>query len=372
MNSPTGARQRVLRTTLLTLALLAFGAAAAEAKAPRDFYGVMPQTALTTEDFDRMAEAKVGTLRFEVSWFGIDPTEAEGDLNWSGIDATMTQLAKHGIEPLPFIFGTPIWAAKADGYNCAGAKCVIYGVRKPAGIAAWKTFVGELVDRYGPTGKFWEEHPELPKQPIEEYQIWNEQNSPSFYGPKPNPASYAKLLKAADQAIAGSDPSADVVLGGMFVSPLQGRKPAQYSYEYLADLYDIKGAKKTFDGVAAHPYAAKMNKVTQQVELLRDAMKDGGDSGADLWITEIGWASDGPQNPLVRGEKGQAERVKEAYKFFSKKRGKWNVRAVVWYSWRDNPDSGGLCIWCPGSGLVTKDLTPKPSLKAFTKFTGGS
>ena len=361
MNTSPGTRMRVLRTTLLSIVLLASCSHASPL-----------EPALTSEDFDRMAEANVGTLRFEVSWFGIDPTEASGDLNWSGVDATMTQLAKHGIEPLPFIFGTPIWAANADGYNCSGGKCVIYGVRTPAGLSAWTSFIGELVDRYGPNGQFWAAHPELPEQPIEEYQIWNEQNSPSFYGPKPKPKAFAKLLKAADEAINAADPTADVVLGGMFVSPLQGRKPAQFSYEFLEDLYKVKGAKKTFDGVAAHPYAASMGKVIRQVDLLREAMKKGGDANADLWITEIGWASEGPKNPLVRGAKGQAERVKEAYKYFIKKRNKLNVRTLVWYSWRDNPDSEGLCIWCPGSGLVTKDLTPKPALTAYTKFTGGS
>jgi len=116
-----------------------------------------------------------------------------------------------------------------------------------------------------------------------------------------------------------------------------------------------------------------MKKVRAQLDLFREAMKKGGDKNADLWITEIGWASTGLDNPLVRGAKGQASRLKEAFKFFIKKRRAYNVKSVVWYSWRDRNDPDDTpCEWCAGSGLVDKDMQAKPALRAFTRFTGGS
>jgi|GEM_PF-1807440 len=191
--------------------------------------------------------------------------------------------------------------------------------------------------------------------------------------------AYAKVLEAGHDAIVAEDPDAEIILGGMFGTPLQGQKPAIAAWDYLEKLYKVKGAKKSFDGVAPHPYAAKFSQpgsqrsVLGQIELFRDEIKDARDRNASLWFTELGWASGGPPNPLNRGEAGQAKRLKEAFKYFKRKRGRWNIETVDWYSWRDNSTAGeALCEWCPKSGLFSESLEPKPSWNAFTKFTGGS
>ncbi len=107
------------------------------------------------------------------------------------------------------------------------------------------------------------------------------------------------------------DREAEIVLGGMFGTPLGGTRPAIAAWKYLAKLYRQKGAQKQFDGVAAHPYGSKLDNVKIQLELLRDEMVAAGEGDADLWITEIGWASGGPPNPLNRGIQGQADRLRE-------------------------------------------------------------
>lgn len=368
------ARGRALRavplTALATAVIGLLGASSANA-APRDFFGVMSQTALTAEDYGLMGDAKVGTHRFEIPWGAIDPTAAPNDYNFASVDAVMSELATEGIEPLPFIFTTPEWAVELDGGAC-GKKCAIYAPRTPAGLGAWKTFVGDVVERYGPGGTFWQLNPQLPENPVNEWQIWNEQNSPSFYGPKPNVPAYAKLLKASESAISAADSGAEVIVGGMFGTPLGGRKPGIAAWDFLARLYDVKGIKRSFDGVGIHPYAARLSKVTGQVDLMREAMVEARDTSADIWITEVGWASTGPANPLVRGAKGQAKRLREAFDYFIRNRRKLNIGAVIWYSWRDRPEDDTICEWCPGSGLLTESRVKKPSYKAFTSYTGGS
>jgi hypothetical protein len=159
----------------------------------------------------------------------------------------------------------------------------------------------------------------------------------------------------------------------MFGTPLGGRKPALAAWDFLAKLYRQKGAKRDFDGVAPHPYASRLSKVLAQIELIRDEMVSAGDARAELWITELGWASGGPPNPLNRGLRGQASRLKEAFKHLLKKRRKLRIENVTWYSWRDNSATdAGLCEWCPESGLLNEDGSAKPSFEAFTGFTGGS
>lgn len=342
---------------------------------PKSFYGVVPQAPLTTTDIDRMGQGEVGTLRFEIYWAGVDPTAAAGDYNWSAPDATVRDAVANDIVPLPFVFSTPTWVANGlDGFNCGDSTCAPYAPKGATARDAWKTFLGDLVGRYGPGGSFWAENPDLPERPIRNWQLLNEQNSPTFYKPKPNVKRYAKLLKDGHDAIEDADPGAKVILGGMFGTPLGGKKPGIAAWDYLEKLYRVKGAKKAFDGVAAHPYGASMKgKVIPQVELFRDEMKDAGDKRTGLWITEIGWASAGPDNPLNRGNAGQAQRLREAFKFFRKKRGKWKIQTVNWYSWRDNRAGDvGLCEWCGHSGLFTESLAPKQSWDSFTKLTGGT
>jgi hypothetical protein len=349
-------------------------AAAATAKVPKTFFGVVPQAPLTTEDLDRMGQGKVGTLRFEIFWAGVDPSSAPDDYNWSAPDAVVGDAARNGIQPLPFIYSTPTWVANGlDGFSCNDESCPPYAPKGSAARNAWKDFLRDLVARYGPEGEFWDLNPDLPQKPIRTWQLLNEQNSPSFYKPKPNVKAYAKVLAAGHEAIVGVDRGAEVVLGGMFGTPLGGRKPGIAAWDYLEKLYRVKGAKKSFDGVAPHPYGAKLSKVLDQIELFRDEIKDAGDRKAELWITELGWASGGPPNPLNRGLQGQADRLKETFKYFKRKHNKLNIANVDWYSWRDNTAGNvGLCTWCPKSGLFTEGLDPKPSWDAFTKFTGGS
>jgi hypothetical protein len=363
MRSPAAS----LFAAALVAVTMLIAAAPSHAAVPRAFWGVVPQTPLGSTDFARMGQAKVGTLRILVSWNTVSPTAA-GQYDWGGLDAVVGGAAQNGVEVLPFLYGTPDWvAAGLDGHACAG-NCATFAPKSQAALDAWSAFVGEAVDRYGPSGSFWTENPTIPKVPITAWQIWNEQNSSTFYAPKPNPSTYANLLGAAHDAIATRDPSADVVLGGM--ADLAGSSKAVRGSKYLAKLYKVSGVKADFDGVAPHPYGATVEKVASQIDLYRKVMKKAHDKGADLWITEIGWGSKSGGNPLNRGTKGQAQELTDAFKYFKKNRNALNIANVDWFSWMDSKSK--ICSWCSSSGLFKSGLKAKPSLKAFTKFTGGS
>jgi polysaccharide biosynthesis protein PslG len=353
-----------------TLLSLTMGAATSSAaKAPPEFFGVVPQTALDGSDFTRMGQGKVGSVRVLLNWGAIDPTSAAGDNNFVPFDAIVSEAATNGIHVLPFIYGTPEWVAKGiDGRKCTGDKCFVFPPKKAAAIDAWKTFVGEVVDRYGSNGAFWAEHPEVPKIPIDVYQILNEMNSEVFFAPKPSPSLYAKVLSAAADAIRSRDPGAEIIIGGM--AELAGSRQAVTGSEYLADFYRVKGVKDDFDAVAPHPYGASIGKVKNQVETYRKVMKKAHDSGADMYVTEIGAGSAKGGSSLNRGPDGQADLLKQIYKYFIQKRNSFNVKEVDWFSWQDQKVS--ICVWCKTSGLLKKNDKAKPSYKAFTKLTGGS
>ena len=360
-------RRVVMGVVVAALALTVSGVA--QAKAPRSFYGVVPQGPITDADLDRMGKGKIGTLRILVQWSSIDPTSAD-DYAWSGIDELFAGAARNRVRILPFLYGTPNWVAALDGRTCAD--CSPFAPTSAAALAAWGQFVRDFTARYGTNGTFWQANPGIPQLPPKAVQIWNEQNSPTFYAPKPSIGGFAKLLQRAHAAVDAVDPSAEVVLGGMFGTPLGGRRPGFSAWDYLDKLYDQEGIKRHFDGYALHPYAARMSKVKAQIDLSRAEVRRARDGGAELWITEIGWASDGSPNPLNRGRQGQAQRLREAFKFFLARRKAWKIPGVTWYSWRDG-DNPGACEWCPFSGLFPENsLTPKPAFRELTKLTGGS
>jgi hypothetical protein len=369
-------------TVLATIALLAVAAMVATVwgcgddahseesapAAPREFFGVVPQGPLASEDLARMGDGNVGTVRSILPWGAIDPTPAD-DYDFATIDGIVLGAAQQGIEVLPFAYGTPTWVAtELDGDTGCEPDCSAFIPRSPAALDAWQEFVTAAVERYGPGGSLWQENPDVEPKPIRAWQIWNEQNSPTFHRPRPDVAAYADLLAAAEEAIHARDPEATIVLGGMFATPLGGERPAFTAGDYLEQLYDA-GADDDFGGVAVHPYAASVEGVEAQAEELHDVIARA-DDDATMWITEVGWASSGPDVPLNRGEDGQAERLTAAFDLFLNRRESWKIQVVTWYAWRDTIEP--VCDWCAGAGLFPADaLEPKPAWEAFVSLTGG-
>ena len=338
-------------------------------EAPPGFFGVVPQGALTTEDIERMDQGNVGTLRIVIPWATLDHSPAPNESDYSTIDPVVLLAAQHGIRVIPTVYGTPEWVAKdLDNASC-GSNCSAFAPRSPQALAAWADFLGELVDRYGPQGTLWNEHPDVDDEPLRLWQIWNEQNSPTFYQPAVDPAGYAALVRAGSEAITKRDPDAEVILGGMFGTP----PPGEPAWDFLRELYEIGDTRDYYDAVAAHPYAAQEAGIEPQVMKLRKEVVRAGDEGTEMWITEVGSSSDTGPNPLERGPEGQAAQLREAFEFFLERREALDLAGVEWYSWRDTVGDS-QCDWCPGSGLFEADslATPKPAWEEFVSFTGGS
>ena len=96
----------------------------APAAAPRAFFGVVPQTLIADADLDRMAQGKVGTIRFVIPWGALDATPKKDDLDFSSIDPLILGAAQRGIGVLPMIYGTPEWVAKDVDHDACDTDCV--------------------------------------------------------------------------------------------------------------------------------------------------------------------------------------------------------------------------------------------------------
>jgi hypothetical protein len=383
---------RLLAAALVALLCALAAPALANAEPPKSFYGVVTQDGAppADDDFETMRAGGIGSIRLLAHWASIE--DQEGTYDWTALDEAVRSAVNNGLEPMLFLWGTPQWAVLRDGYACS-ADCNVFAPASSETRDAFARFAAATVSRYGPGGEFWKEPevgcpvsvpilcpdgPQAPchcdqPAPLRIWQIWNEQNSRTYYAPVVNVVGYADLLRRSANAIRSVDPGAEVVLGGMWGpnsvgSDSDGRRVVTPVSLFLKRLYRVKGIKKYFDSWAIHPYAATLGGVKRQMKAARRIVKRAGDRNTSTWVTEIGWASDGPpQNPYVKGPEGQARLLTRSFSLLKRNRRTYRVRAVFWYAWRDKAGGGSICEWCGNAGLRDRDGSAKPSWDAFVR-----
>jgi hypothetical protein len=371
---------RILRAWTLALALTIFFAvfASAAQALPAGFWGVVPQNGLNAEQFQRLGNGGVESMRIPIGWASVQPSQSSS-FDWSGFDNQVEEAAKAGIKVLPFLTGAPEWAV--PGKPVPGAGGLVAPGRLPVSGAArtgWVSFLTAAVARYGPTGSFWAEHPGVPKRPIREWQIWNEPNFKYFIA-KPNPAEYGQLVKLSYNALHAADPGAQVVLAGLFSRPkgARDRKTGKhkslnwYASDFINVMYKRNpGIKAKFKGAALHPYTIFAKELPEVVTEFRKALTSNGDAAKKLLITELGWSSGkkNGSNFFAKGPAGQAKELRTAFGLVRNNQAKWKLKSVYWFSVDDQP---GACNFCDGSGLFGPGFKPKQSWYSYVKFTGG-
>jgi hypothetical protein len=362
-------------TILATLAVALTFAATAWAL-PARFWGVVPQAGPTLEQDQRLARGGVESIRMPFSWAAVQAVPG-GAYDWTGLDNQVENASQAGIEVFPFLSGAPSWAVPLAFVPGTGHRSETNAHLPVSGSAAggWLAFVRTAVARYGPGGVFWSEHPNLPQRPIRNWQVWNEANFKYFVA-RPNPKEFGKLVKITSNAIKGVDHGAKVVLGGLFARPrealFKGKpKQAYFATDFLRIMYrTTPGIKTKFDGVALHPYTTRWQLLTPEIEEVREVLRESGDAGVGLWITELGWSSERrtPRNSFAKGTHGQVTQLKGAFRLLKSHAAKWRIKRVYWFS---VDDQKGTCNFCDGSGLFRDGFIPKPSWKAYVHFAGG-
>jgi Beta-galactosidase len=379
MRSPGTAFAVAAAASLLALTTLASSLAAPPVGgAPRGFFGIAPQTALGETDMDYMKAARIGTIRTPVSWESVQPT-AQRSYNWAGLDEVVGLAANARIRILPFLYGTPPWLSR---------KPTTLPVANGRQRSAWAAFLEAAVERYGPGGEYWRTHaptggvgtqyqPAQPEPvvrqplPIRTWQIWNEANFFYFTFPV-SPSRYARLLKLSASVIRRVDPGADIVLAGLFGEPTADGSRGMPAADFLERLYAVPGIRRSFDGIALHPYAIDYTDLIEMTEEVRAVARENRDSSAGLYLTEIGWGSQDNFNQVAfeQGVRGQVDQLRRSYRYLIANRHRLNLKQVHWFTWKDVT---GSCDFCDSVGLFRRGarLRPKPAWHAFVGLTGG-
>ena len=358
----------------IVLFLTVIGSANAARTVPQGFFGVMADGVLLdrtdpqlAHEFDVMAANGVESVRIVVYWDELQPegpgspvpagfVAGRGNVptTFASTDRLFGEAARHGMSVLPVVLRSPKWDIENPN-RFAGP---------PKRDQPYADFLGTLIDRYGPNGTFWAEHPDVPKRPQRDWQIWNEPNINRYWdSPKPFAKHYAKLLRAARRTIKQADPGARVVLTGF----------ANFSWRALSSAYKA-GIKGQFDLAAVHPFSGHLKNVLKIVALNRQVMRRNGDARKDIAISELTWPSARGKTKNTYGwettEKGQALRLRNAFRALVKKRRAWRIERITWSTWlTPDADSPNSFDW---SGLRKLDPADKsgepiskPALEAY-------
>jgi hypothetical protein len=353
---------RVILVSLAVLLALAPTADAAKRKVPQGFFGVQYDRGVTgapegDQDAQNalMARSGVESTRTTFSWAKAQP-DASKPPDMSTTDDLVARMTRHGIRVLPVVISTPEWAREFPN-NVASP---------PLNADDYGAYLKALIARYGPKGSFWTDHPELPKRPLREWQIWNEPHLQGFWY-SPDDAwydSYVNLLQAAHDAVKQADPGAKVVLAAM----------ADFSWSHLQRVYDA-GGRGLFDAMTMNFYTAKPSNEVKAIRRVRKVLKHNHQAKLPLWLSEIAWpASKGRdkihaswQKTWVQTDKGMATRLTQAYAVLVKYRRSLGLGRVYWYTWSSEYKKGDLFNF---AGLLRFNgaiFVKKPALRAYQR-----
>ena len=376
-----------MRRLLLAVILLALLAPGASAAVPKNWLGVSfgpeyvarkAKPSLGAE-MARMRRSGVGSARFALYWFhmqpypsmtAVPPAERAAYRDIGGIPTDLRFLdqlvggaAQKRLPLMPVVLGAPGWATDQTDRQ-------IYVPRSPADYAR---FMDTLVRRYGPSGTFWTEHPDVHYFPIRTWQVWNEVSN-SHYWDKSWARSYPPLLRAAYDAIKTADPRARVVQSGLNSGEAGSSWHAQ---DVLYDQFDKQGLGRPFDEVATHVYTREVADAVKVVEETRQVMQRH-DDARPIRVTELAWPAakgrlrdaNGNKREFFAAttDKGMAKRLVAGVMQLASSRARLKISGVDWFQWASAYKGTDDAFRYSGLRHARgKRLTDKPAMKAFRR-----
>ncbi|GAC1575518.1 MAG: hypothetical protein NVS3B18_09260 [Candidatus Dormibacteria bacterium] len=368
--------RRLLPTTLL---LLLTGACPALARTvPRGFLGVAgisTNAAAVTlpSQVRRMASDGAETLGVTFNWLQAQPYPSLDQVppdqrgrfrlingvptDFEYTDSAVEAAARVGLSVYPTVVLAPIWGAVFPDHTWS-----------PPLAAPYAAYLAALVQRYGPRGTFWPEHPKLKPLPIRAWQVWNEplgggRNTGSVFWDDPFQnvlPRYVDLLHASFEAIKRADAGARVIVAGL----------VGYSWETMQMLYG-RGARRYFDAVALHPYTSEPKNAVRIVRYVRQVMNRNGDANKPIYVSEVGYPAV-DIGGVRRTEQGllaqyQAQWLLAALNDLIRNRRTLKIAQVLWYTWLGTDTSESDVFDYSGLTHLAANgtITAKPALRLF-------
>lgn len=219
-----------------------------------------------------LADGQMRVHRTDVVWRHVEPLPPTAGIRryvWdyggpgarTSTDFQIASMVRHGLRPQPTFTQAPSWALR----------------QSERWYEDYAAFLVAFTQRYGPGGAFWAEHPELPQLPPQDFELWNEANSPNFWTGKSDAAAYARMLRVVYPAVKGAAPWARLHLSIGWPE----------AADYVSELFR-HGAGSDFDGVAFHPYAPTAPSILRLVTAMRATLSSLGRGDAPILVNETG------------------------------------------------------------------------------------
>lgn len=322
------------------------GASGSSARVPTGFIGMnvdqsgLSPSAHLLKQLHLMRASGVRRLRIQFSWRDAQPYASWKDVpasqaaefttgpggvptNFVGTDLVVAAAAERGISLTPTVLYAPSWDASSNGNHVQPAQDKPYG-----------QYLSALVKRYGPNGTFWSSEPKIPRYPIVRWQVWNEPELGYFWNTFPFARSYVNLLRVAHHAIKAADPHATVLLAAL----------TNHSWDDLASIYRVHGARSLFDVVAADPYTRSARGVITILGYVRQVMNKYGDDHKLLIATELGWPAAVGKSKKKYGfdttSKGQASKLAQLMPLMAANRQRLGLGGYYYYTWMSSYQRG--------------------------------
>lgn len=316
-------------------------------------------------------------IRQQVQWK--DTETADRNFGFDELDRVVDTVASKNKKLLMSVVKSPDWATGRPGDNGLPVDPEDYG-----------RFVRELATRY--------------KGKLQAIEVWNEQNYATENGGQVTAADagrYVELLKVAYREIKAVDPTIVVVSGALTSTGVTEINTAVDDITYLKAMYDYNDGeiKNYMDVQGFHP-ASALNppealwpskpgpgcQVTplqwcdspthyfRHIENVRKIMVEEGAGDKQIWITEMGWATENNSPGYEYGNQvafdQQAEYLENAlfyiltnYEDFVGVAFIWNLNFAVTWGQAGNPLHEQASF-----GLLNPDWSPRPAFNSIQGF----
>ncbi len=285
-------------------------------------------------------------VRVFLTWPDLEPQRGVFAANWLAKYERLFAALPAGTKVIIDVVEAPKWETGSSNPHAA-----------PANPADYAAFLGTLAGRWA--GR------------VSAYEIWNEEDSASWWAGGPDPVAYTQLLQDTYPVVKVADPNATVVLGG-----LTGN-----DYPFLEGVYRA-GGKGYFDAVGVHtdtacnvlsPYDFLRGQGNRMIpdsflayrEVHATMLANGDDK--PIWMTETSWRTTRAVCPegVFAGHKpegvsprAQALYLRQAYHCLARDP---YVQVALWFPLQDE---GRLL-----SGLIRANGAHKPSFAAMLSYT---
>ena len=322
-------------------------------------------------EFSNIASAGVGRVRIPFSWAAAQPYAnikevPPGQLSqfvpggpnkppttYVFTDEVVTAAAQAGVSLLPVITYAPGWDASTGGNHS-----------EPARDRPYAQYVTALIQRYGPKGTFWTANPTVPKDPITEWEIWNEEDLVGSWNTSPFASSYVGLLRVAYPAVKKADPSATVVLGALTGYGVEGPGIDLRRVREPQAVRRRRGQLLHPDPRGCDPDPGRLPAGDEQER--RSSQAPARDRGR--LVLRRGQTSHTATFSVT--EQGQAKRISQLLPLLARNRRSLGLAGFDYYTWMTTDPPGGNAF--DFSGLLhydvsTNTITAKPAYSAFKR-----